>query len=57
MVVQAWVCGTVVVGKKCVGRTGGDAGGAVTAVYVVDSADKNLLVVAVENSEARMDRG
>jgi len=45
------------VGKKCVGRTGADAGGAATAVYVVGSIDDNLLVVAVENAEGHMDGG
>ena len=44
----------VVVGKKCIGRTWVDAGGAATAVYVVDvdnaaGVDENLLVVVVEN--------
>ena len=39
MAVQAW-CGmgrgTVAVGKKCIGRTAVETGGAATAVYVVD---------------------
>ena len=59
MFVQAWAHGSVgrwwVQGKKCIGRTGTDAGRAETAVYVVDSADETLLVIVVENLEARMD--
>jgi hypothetical protein len=61
--VQGWGCetgpGMAVVGRKCIGRTWVDAGGAATAVDVVDvdsavGVDENSLVVVVENAEARM---
>lgn len=52
----------VVVDKKCIGRTWVDAGGAATAVDVVDvdsaaEVNENSLVVVAENAEARMGGG
>ena len=66
MAVQGWGYETgpemVVVGKKCIDRTWVGAGGAATAVDVVDvdsaaEVNENSLVVVAENAEARMGGG